>query len=350
MNPRLVANTKSVVAGAFQGLEGTGCGSAVCWKDVEITQGAGGVSPGGYIHNVSGEAKRIQIRSLTNLEIDGCGGADCMLNCAAGGSCTVKTKSLTGGTFAENASFVYDIYDHASNANYKTHNRGQGSVYFYPQPKGTTIEKVDAIESQSYSTSVSLGTGFTHVKSQPATGLQIVSVTNVQNYAANDLVTCTAGVCALSVQPKAGTFDAVAGKIEPNGNAFGWAKVEYRIKVTNSGLDVWSTPGTLLVYFRPIPKPVDFSLNTTSPPTYGIEGQIKKVYVGLHGTTSGSFSLKGYTHALSGAPESILVYDIGAGGELVGTEWLISVVRVQEFGPSNLRSQSIVCNKLRRRQ
>jgi alpha-tubulin suppressor-like RCC1 family protein len=331
MNPRLVANTKSVVAGAFQGLEGTGCGSAVCWKDVEITQGAGGVSPGGYIHNVSGEAKRIQIRSLTNLEIDGCGGADCMLNCAAGGSCTVKTKSLTGGTFAENASFVYDIYDHASNANYKTHNRGQGSVYFYPQPKGTTIEKVDAIESQSYSTSVSLGTGFTHVKSQPATGLQIVSVTNVQNYAANDLVTCTAGVCALSVQPKAGTFDAVAGKIEPNGNAFGWAKVEYRIKVTNSGLDVWSTPGTLLVYFRPIPKPVDFSLNTTSPPTYGIEGQIKKVYVGLHGTTSGSFSLKGYTHALSGAPESILVYDIGAGGELVGTDCSSGAYCVVDF-------------------
>lgn len=130
-----------------------------------------------------------------------------------------------------------------------------------PIPRADNQVFTDGLEGQDYSFNIGLNAGYIHPESEKATQVKIVAMTNVTGYAVNAIIPCDAnGDCAMIVSPKGSAFNSYAGQ-SFFGEGYGYAKVEYRVKVPLEGFEAWSPIVTAEILFRPVPKPVDITIN-----------------------------------------------------------------------------------------
>jgi alpha-tubulin suppressor-like RCC1 family protein len=168
-----------------------------------------------------------------------------------------------------------------------------------PMARGKEVEFPLGIEGRPYALSLSLNNGYTHVESALATKIEITGFKNLDGLTVGTQTNCTAGVCNLTLNPIATTFDQVTGKTA-TGGAYGWAELKYKVLVPVSGVDIMSTEGRALVYFRPTVKAQNVVVANA------IEDTPFDVKIRLAGT-GGCASGCGYTHVDNHLASSIVV-------------------------------------------
>lgn len=241
MSPRIVTNSRNVVAGPNQGVEGIPL-------VVDIASGPGPASPGGFIHNLGYTITDIKVLTVNNATVSGLG---TWQSCAAG-ICSVTIDSLTGGSFVSNASFTYDVRD---GDGYTSHVAGNSSVYFYPRPQtGINLYGTVAADSTNNTLTISSGSGYTHSLSQLATSWDRPVVPSYTLNGSLSGWSCTgAGVCTVSYTPTPGFFTADSSTASNT-------KFDYRVAINSASGTIWSGSPDGIWNIDVFPKPVPVSL------------------------------------------------------------------------------------------
>ena len=134
------------------------------------------------------------------------------------------------------------------------------NVVPYPVVDATELVKNDAVQGESYPLTLdkSAAGGYTHPEFANATKVILTGIANI-NLTEGTEVNCNAdGTCDLNLPPIATTF-ADIGEIVPAydaaNNGFGWAKFDYQVVTTISGVELISEKRTTKILYRAVPTP-----------------------------------------------------------------------------------------------